>query len=387
MGKVGAEWFFRQVAEGDAALDSESIERLAGQLEIPIGKNTYFCVAVRFADAQIPLKDAAFPKKLLNTCKLAVKEQGEDAYCYSSSYLNVIAVIADIGTGRDKVAQRLHQAVSRRLKLPVQIGVGRSFAAEKLSYSRVEALESLNFIAEDEGVAYIDDVYTVSSVTARKTERDKRRIVEQFRSGQFTAMQESLIQMAECIREESPVREDRPYPTSIRRTVVEVLAEMMHISADNGVNAETVLGNQDPYRHVFELDDTPLIIQWCCDVAQKLYQSMMEQRQKTDSHLLVAARKYVREHVYDADLSLSVVSREIGMSPSYFSAFFIREMGVGFSEYITSMRVEKAKELLHNSVKKINVIAQDCGFMSASYFINVFRRQVGCSPGEYRKQK
>lgn len=380
-------WFFSQVAEGDAALDSESIERLAGQFGISIGKNNYFCIAVRFADAQVPLTDAAFPKKLLNACMWALKEQGEEAYCYSTSYLHVVMIIVDNGTGRGKVARRLHRVISRRLRLPVQMGVGRSFAAEKLSYSRVEALETLNFIAEDEDVAYIDDVYTVSAVTVRKTERDKRRIVEQFRVGQFTAMQESLIHMAECIREESPVRNDRPYPTSIRRTVVEILAEMLHVSADNGVNVETVLRNQDPYRHVFELDDTPLIIQWCCEVAQKLYQSMMEQRQKTDSHLLVAARKYILEHVYDADLSLSVVGREIGMSPSYFSAFFIREMGVGFSEYITSLRVEKAKELLRGSVKKINVIAQDCGFMSASYFINVFRKQVGFSPGEYRKQK
>ena len=387
MKKQEVEWFFRQITEGDSALDANAINRLSEQLEISLKNRSYFCIAVRYVDSNAAILDIVLPLKLYNACVGAGRSQREEIYCYPASYLSVIMVVADNGIGRDKVANRLYQTISRRVSSSVQMGVGRSLSAEKLSYSRVEALEVLNYMINEAGIAYVEDMHMISSITARKMEREKRRIIEQFKSGQLNTMKSTLTQLAESIREESPVHEGRPYPTSIRRTVVELLAEIMHTSADNGVDVEAVLENNDPYRRVFELNDTPPIIDWCCDIAQTLYSSMVEQRSQSDSHVLAAAKKYIREHVYDPDLSLSMISWEMGMSPSYFSAFFIRETGIGFTEYITSIRIEKAKELLSESLKKINVIAQDCGFMSASYFINVFRKQVGCSPGEYRKRK
>ena len=62
-------------------------------------------------------------------------------------------------------------------------------------------------------------------------------------------------------------------------------------------------------------------------------------------------------------------------------------MGVGFNEYVAGLRVEQAKQLLRETNLKINQIASQCGFRSASYFIVVFRKQTGLSPSEYRNRK
>ena len=60
---------------------------------------------------------------------------------------------------------------------------------------------------------------------------------------------------------------------------------------------------------------------------------------------------------------------------------------MGFNEYISTIRIEYAKELLLTTNQKVNEIAEECGFSSASYFNVVFRKQVGVSPGAYRNTK
>ena len=84
---------------------------------------------------------------------------------------------------------------------------------------------------------------------------------------------------------------------------------------------------------------------------------------------------------------MSLVSDALEITPAYFSAFFIREVGIGFNEYITGLRVEQAKELLEQTNKKVSDIAVQCGFRSSSYFIVVFRKQTGMSPKEYQNMK
>ena len=81
------------------------------------------------------------------------------------------------------------------------------------------------------------------------------------------------------------------------------------------------------------------------------------------------------------------IAQALEITPTYFSAFFMRQMGMGFNEYVTGQRIELAKQLLSATNKKINQIAAECGFRSASYFIVVFRKQVGISPGEFRDKK
>jgi two-component system response regulator YesN len=133
--------------------------------------------------------------------------------------------------------------------------------------------------------------------------------------------------------------------------------------------------------------DTPSILAWFFQVVEKLAKAISEQHSKTDSNMMVLAKKKISDHLYDPELSLSLISSQLDITPAYFSAFFIREVGVGFNEYVTGLRIEKAKQLLSETNLKINSIAMQCGFRSASYFIVVFRKQTGSSPSEYRNTK
>lgn len=376
------EWFIRQITTGEASLEDTQIRQIAQQMDIPLQDCGYFCVALRFAGEE---KD---PQRLLEAALVAGKPLRNDMFAYISNYEMVMLMISDAGNNRSAAVEKLYQTLLKKSPYPVCLGVGRSYRdMGKLSYSRVEAMEALRGNTRG-GICYVDDLYVSRQFTTRKLESQRRRIIELFKNGQLDQMEQRMAMLAENVRSESPVRADAPYPTSIRRTILEILFEIMHIGADAGVDVDKLMDYQDPYSRVFAVGGpTPELLRWLGDTAQKIYEAMSERHSKAQHNMLERAKACIEEHLSDPELSLSLVSQELNITPTYFSAFFIREMGMGFNEYVTGLRMEKAKKLLDETNEKVSRIAEACGFRSASYFIVVFRKQMGISPNEYRNKK
>lgn len=102
------------------------------------------------------------------------------------------------------------------------------------------------------------------------------------------------------------------------------------------------------------------------------------------SQVLEEARAFIRENFAREDISLNTVAARVNISPSYFSSIFSQEMGVTFVEYLTSVRMEKAKELLMCSNMKTSEIGYEVGYKDSHYFGYLFKKTVGCTPKEYR---
>jgi len=89
---------------------------------------------------------------------------------------------------------------------------------------------------------------------------------------------------------------------------------------------------------------------------------------------------------YGYALTLKEVANQVYLSPSYFSRLFKEEVGMTFVEYLSFVRVQKAKTLLRVSSLPIEIIANNTGFSNASYFATAFKKLVGKTPREYREQ-
>ncbi|WP_394823193.1 helix-turn-helix transcriptional regulator [Pendulispora albinea] len=85
------------------------------------------------------------------------------------------------------------------------------------------------------------------------------------------------------------------------------------------------------------------------------------------------------------DLHLEDIAHEVGLSPYHFLRLFKRELGVTPYRYLLQARVRRAVELLGGTDRPVTEIAFDVGFGDLSNFINAFRREVGCSPGQFRR--
>jgi AraC-like DNA-binding protein len=99
--------------------------------------------------------------------------------------------------------------------------------------------------------------------------------------------------------------------------------------------------------------------------------------------IITRAKLFIREH-YREELSLLVVSRSVNTSLFYFCKQFRKATGLSFTEFVTRIRIEKAKNLLLNPNLRVSEIACDIGFHSLTHFNRAFKKILGQSPTEYR---
>lgn len=88
-----------------------------------------------------------------------------------------------------------------------------------------------------------------------------------------------------------------------------------------------------------------------------------------------------------AKLQLNEVAEVFGLSPAYLSVLFKRNTETGFSEYVYTKKIRRAKEMLLSGDMKIYEVADALGFESAYYFSKVFKKVDGHSPREYIQSK
>lgn len=106
---------------------------------------------------------------------------------------------------------------------------------------------------------------------------------------------------------------------------------------------------------------------------------------KTDENAVIAKIKDYINRNYYKDISRQELADMFFFSTAYFSRFFKKETGLNFIDYLTTVRMEKAIELL-NSRTSIDEIARQVGYKSRNHFILNFRQYTSMSPTEYRKQ-
>ncbi|MDE6435751.1 MAG: AraC family transcriptional regulator [Lachnospiraceae bacterium] len=110
-----------------------------------------------------------------------------------------------------------------------------------------------------------------------------------------------------------------------------------------------------------------------------------QQEYSAQIRLLLEIARYMQTH-YKEKLSLKELGQVFHMSPKYFSTFFQKHFSRNLTEYLTSIRIECAKKMLVESDAAIELISQQAGFSSSSYFIRMFHKSLGLTPGQYRKK-
>lgn len=103
------------------------------------------------------------------------------------------------------------------------------------------------------------------------------------------------------------------------------------------------------------------------------------------SNIAIQAKNMADQHFYEKDFSVQKVADEIGVSKNYFISLYKGQCGIGYWEYVTQLRMEKAQKLLRLTNDTIVVIAEKVGYDSEYYFSRKFKAYYDMSPREYRK--
>ncbi len=138
------------------------------------------------------------------------------------------------------------------------------------------------------------------------------------------------------------------------------------------------------------LDDKELLpnefdgrLQLIFEFYEKIITETLDKPESKSGVVVSLITAYIEKH-YEKDLYLEVIANEIGLSAKYVSRMFKDATGTNISDYISLIRIAKAKELLAHSDMKISDISNQIGIFSRTTFLRLFKKYEGVSPNEYR---
>ncbi len=126
--------------------------------------------------------------------------------------------------------------------------------------------------------------------------------------------------------------------------------------------------------------------EWFVEKFRTANRNMHTKKNEHENSLVERAKGYIQEN-YKRDLSLDELSKELDISPYYFSKLFKEEAGSNFIEYLTTLRISKAKEMLRDPSHSMKEICAQVGYSDPNYFSRIFKKNVGYTPTEYRERE
>lgn len=153
-----------------------------------------------------------------------------------------------------------------------------------------------------------------------------------------------------------------------------------------GLNYSLALeGNEQVLGFIKYTGNIEQIKQWMIQFADSVTSKVLTLKKEIGGAAFNDILRYIDTYYYEK-IDLELLSKKFFFSREYISKQFKKNLGENFVEYITRLRLEKAKELLHDDNLKLQNISCMIGFNDLSYFSKVFKKQYGLSPTEYKAQ-
>jgi two-component system response regulator YesN len=138
------------------------------------------------------------------------------------------------------------------------------------------------------------------------------------------------------------------------------------------------------YSNMKSLEELLAKISWACRTITNQYATREDH---AAINLMEKAKNYILAHYDDPLLSIGLVAEYLGLTPAYFSRLYKKAYGMTSIDYVTKLRMDKAKDTLRkNPQMKISAIASSVGYNSPSYFNYLFKKIVGMTPKEYQSE-
>jgi AraC-like DNA-binding protein len=173
----------------------------------------------------------------------------------------------------------------------------------------------------------------------------------------------------------------RRQPTEAQFNRAEKLAKDGGVTADTAAMREAYFNTPilPPKRHAAALGLLHIFAEHLSMVSNQI----MVRKANDEPPMITRAKQFIEEH-HAEDLSLGMLAKAVNTSTFYFCKMFKKGTGINFTDYLSRIRIEKAKNLLLNPNLRVSEIAYEVGFQSLTHFNRIFKKLAGQSPTEYR---
>lgn len=139
------------------------------------------------------------------------------------------------------------------------------------------------------------------------------------------------------------------------------------------------------YEKIGRLEEMGSLELWLNNYFRWVMDYAAHQNDRRQADMMSRAKRFIMDNYANPELTLGSVAGYVGLNEKYFSSRFTKEEGMTFSNYLTEVRIRKARELMEQTDLKIYEISQSVGYNSVEHFTRVFKKICQVSPGAYRK--
>lgn len=170
----------------------------------------------------------------------------------------------------------------------------------------------------------------------------------------------------------------------VQQGMLHLLGAVQHAVLEAGIAPNQLFKGKNLYAGLSQIHEPGMILPWFRDhVVSPFLKELSERSDAGIRRTIDQAMLYIQEHYMD-NISLDSCADYTGTSPFLLSKSFKRVTGQNFIDYLTELRIEKAKELLRDTDLKMNDVAQQVGYQQ-SYFNRIFKKQEDITPTRYRE--
>jgi YesN/AraC family two-component response regulator len=169
----------------------------------------------------------------------------------------------------------------------------------------------------------------------------------------------------------------------VKQSLLLLVGSMQHMIMLSGIRLKTPLEGANVFDSLLQTREREQIIQLICTkVANPFIEATAERSNTQVQKIIEQAIRYMETN-YTMDISLDSCADQLGTNPFTLSKSFKQVTGINFIDYVTDLRLNKAKELLRETDMKMNDIAESVGYQQ-TYFNRIFKKQEGITPSQYR---
>ncbi len=321
--------------------------------------------------------------------EVAFPEYGAHLYGveYSSSNRLALAVCwqpeedADADKGMEPIVEAIRQLVHEHYGIHPTVGVGNSYnELEAINQSFIEAATAMEYrvIGETSSVTYFNQLHQ-----------------EDHRSGssQFWISNESLLKLSQSLKQgniqvashmihtitESVHAQSLPLPL-MRCILFDLLNTVLRNASDAGL-----LGSLRDMPQVSAFETAEELEAQLQTLAIRICECAEHKQETEQVSLMDQIVAYVEEQYADYALSLEGMAQQFSISSSYLSRTFKDKTGLTFSQYIWQLRRDEVIRQITETEEPLKDIIVRVGYLDTANFIRKFKKEMGCTPGQYRK--
>ncbi|MBO4456497.1 MAG: helix-turn-helix domain-containing protein [Butyrivibrio sp.] len=277
-------------------------------------------------------------------------------------------------------ARELTRVLKKKTDISFRIGIGGVKPLRELGESYREALNAL--IETTGSVAHVDDLSLGCDYEEDYPIDLEKPMFDAVSNGDLNATKVTAGKYADWMCK----RANGGDLMSMRIKVLEFALYAEKLAYLSGGRKYIYSGRDDYLPELMQLNTSEGLREWFMDKITTACRNVISKREEKSNDIIKTARKYIDDN-FAKDISLDDVSRKVNISPYYFSKIFKEEIGLNFIEYLTNIRMDKAKELLTESNMSMKEICGACGYTDPNYFSRSFKKNVGVTPTEYKEGK